>query len=243
MKQLTLLLTSSPCLEGHADVNPAHGFAERLLRVVPRPAHGLYIASSPDDIAMTEYAAISMKETLAEAGVNFLSYNLLHSGTALQAETLVQEADFIILGGGHVPTQNTFFLRIGLREMLAQWEGTVMGISAGSMNCAANVYAMPELEGETLNPFYHRFMPGLGLTDIQIIPHFQILRHGMLDGKRILEDIGLRDSIGHRFYALPDGSYILRQGTREELFGPAWVLADGKLSVANHEGESLLLNE
>ena len=102
---------------------------------------------------------------------------------------------------------------------------------------------MPELEGETLNPFYHRFMPGLGLTDIQIIPHFQILRHGVLDGKRILEDIGLRDSIGHRFYALPDGSYILKQGTREELFGPAWVLADGKLSVANHEGESLLLNE
>lgn len=243
MNHITLLLTSSPCAEGHGDINPANGFAERLLQVIPRPAHGLFIASSPDDVAMTEYAGIGMKEALAEAGVNFISYKLLHSGTAHETEKLVRGADFIILGGGHVPTQNTFFQRIGLKQLLSGWEGLVMGISAGSMNCATTVYAMPELEGETLNPFYHRFMPGLELTDIQIIPHFQRLRHEILDGKRMLEDIGLHDSTGHTFYALADGSYILSRNGREELFGPAWVLSGGQIKTANHAGESLLLHE
>lgn len=243
MGNTILLLTSSPCVEGRADINPANGFAERLLQLVPRPAHGLYVASSPDDVAMTEFAGTGMKEALAEAGVNFISYKMLHSGTAHNAEQLVREADFIILGGGHVPTQNTFFHRIGLPGLLSAWSGLVMGISAGSMNCAAKVYAMPELEGETLNPFYQRFMPGLGLTDIQIIPHFQRLRHEVLDGRRVLEDIGLHDSTGHTFYALSDGSYIVSCGGRVELYGPAWVLAGGQLKKANHEGESLLLHE
>ncbi len=58
--------------------------------------------------------------------------------------------DVILLGGGHVPTQNAFMERIGLKERLRKYEGLIIGWSAGSMNCAEIVYAAPKLEGEAI---------------------------------------------------------------------------------------------
>lgn len=57
--------------------------------------------------------------------------------------------DVLILPGGHVPTQNNFFNRISLKERMKAFRGIVIGISAGTMNCADTVYAQPELPGES----------------------------------------------------------------------------------------------
>ena len=38
----------------------------------------------------------------------------------------------VILGGGHVPTQNAFFDEIGLRSALQGWDGIVMCYLPGS---------------------------------------------------------------------------------------------------------------
>ena len=51
------------------------------------------------------------------------------------------------------------------------------------------------------------------------------------------------DSMGHRFYALPDGSFVYKKGSREELHGPAWLISDGQCRLCNHQGEILLLSE
>lgn len=84
-----------------------------------------------------------------------------------------------------------------------------MGISAGSMNCADMVYAQPELEGEAADPSYERFIVGLGLTERNILPHYQMVKDYTLDGLRLMEEITYPDSAGREFYALEDGSYIL----------------------------------
>lgn len=240
---MKVFLTSSPCISGSPELNPANGFVRQLMCCIPNPAHGLFISASPSEIELTEAIAQGMKESIAEAGANFLTYRVLHDATADMAPEWVAGANFIILSGGHVPTQNAFFKRIHLDLLLQGYKGLLMGISAGSMNCAKWVYAMPELDGESMNPFYHRFIPGLGLTNTMIIPHFQKLRYESLDGKRLIEDIAFRDSMNRRFYALPDGSYIYKNGSREQLHGPAWQVANGRLSVANHEGEVLILEE
>lgn len=240
---MILFLTSSPCISGSPELNPANGFVDRLMKAMPNPAHGLFITAAPAEVDESEAWGQSMKETIAEAGANFLSFHVLHDGTAHLASDYVAEANFIILGGGHVPTQHAFFQRIQLAQLLKGYNGVLMGISAGSMNCARQIYAMPELEGETMDPFYHRFIPGLDLTQTMIIPHFQKLRYDFLDGKRLIEDIAFRDSMNRTFYALPDGSYIYKNGTREELHGPAWRIKHGTLCIANHEGEVLVLKE
>ena len=112
------------------------------------------------------------------------------------------EVDVLILAGGHVPTQNAFLETIRLKERLKDWDGLLIAWSAGSMNCADNVYAGPEIPGEAVDPDFQRWISGLGLTDINIFPHFSDLRYDMLDGMRVIEDITFSDSMGHEIIAI-----------------------------------------
>ena len=240
---MTLFLTSSPFVEGSPLFSDTNDFARMLLHSLPQPVNALFVASNPADVEGTTEWAWCMKGSLGELGANVLTFNVLHDGTAGDAPYLVSGANFIMLSGGHVPTQNRFFQRIGLRSLLADWQGVLLGVSAGSMNSAERVYALPEEEGESVDPFYQRFLPGLGLTQTNIIPHYQRLHETMLDGKLMIGELAMGDSMGHKFYALPDGSYVYKKGSREELHGPAWLIADGQCRVCNHQGETLLLSE
>ena len=140
----------------------------------------------------------------------------------------IAEYDAVILAGGHVTTQNKFFRKIQLKEHLKDFDGILIGISAGTMNCAETVYAQPELDGESIDKEYQRFLPGLGITRLMIIPHYQEIKDGYLDGKRIFEEITYPDSYGREFYALTDGSYVLIENGTTTLFGEAYLIKDGK---------------
>lgn len=150
-------------------------------------------------------------------------------GGMIPADDALACYDVIFLGGGHVPTQNAFFHRIGLREKLAHFDGIIIGISAGSMNAADEVYAQPEMPGEAADPSYRRFLRGLGLTDINILPHYQIVRDNMLDGRRLFEDITIPDCEGRRALILPDGSFLMIKDGEEQVFGEGYWIGEGKL--------------
>lgn len=150
-------------------------------------------------------------------------------------------SDFIILAGGHVPTQNRFFQKMKLRELMTAYEGVILGISAGTMN-SADIYAQPELEGESTDSAYQRFLRGLNLTKCMIIPHYQDIKHQILDGKRLFEDITYPDSYGQKFYALPDGSYLYSKNGVEKICGEAYLIQDGNCVKVCSDGEELALN-
>jgi dipeptidase E len=135
-----------------------------------------------------------------------------------------------------VPTQNAFFRKIGLRELMKDYDGIVVGISAGSMNSADAVYSHPEEEGEAVDPDYRRFLPGLNLTKVMLLPHYQNEKDTLLDGLRVYEDIAFPDSMGRTFYAIPDGSYLFIDSGREELRGEAYMIRDGVMSRIAPEG-------
>ena len=144
--------------------------------------------------------------------------------------------DLIVLAGGHVPTQNLFFQKIGLAKLLKNYQGVILGMSAGSMNCARRVYAQPEEPGESRADF-RRFYPGLGLSEINILPHYQQVYDRMLDGKRLYEDVTYPDSMGNSFLSLVDGSYILEEKGETTLYGEAYALTDGKFFQISHVDE------
>lgn len=154
----------------------------------------------------------------------------------------MSDSGFIILAGGHVPTQNRFFQKIKLREQMLQYKGVVLGISAGTMNSADVVYAQPELEGEAMDITYQRFIPGLNLTKCMILPHYQETKNQILDGKKLFEDITYPDSYGRRFYALPDGSYLYSKDGIEKIYGEAYLIQDGKCIQICREGNAITLN-
>lgn len=149
--------------------------------------------------------------------------------------------DVLILPGGHVPTQNEFFKRIRLKEHIEEFHGIVIGISAGSMNSAETVYAQPELAGESTDKAYRRFLPGLGITKLMLLPHYQDIKYDMLDGKRLFEDITYPDSQGREFYALEDGSYVLIENGTTTVFGTAYRIKDGMISQICGEDKRVAL--
>ena len=152
---------------------------------------------------------------------------MLDARNADQAEDIVRESNFLLLAGGHVPTQNRFFAEIKLRRLLKGYEGVIIGISAGSMNSADVVYAHPELDGEALDLKYKRFLNGLGLTKTMILPHYDEIKDETLDGLRVIEDIALPDSKGKTFYLISDGAYLFIENGREEMRGEAYMARDG----------------
>ena len=148
----------------------------------------------------------------------------------------IKDYDAVILTGGHVPTQNKFFEDINLKKYLKDYQGIVIGISAGSMNCADTVYAQPELDGESIDPNYRRFIKGLGITKYNVLPHYQDIKDDMLDEKRLFEDITYADSYGQRFYTLEDGSYILIENEAAILYGAAYLISEGKIEKICDKG-------
>lgn len=234
---MTYFLTSSPCLAGEAALNPANGFVEELEKVMPNPCKCLFVCSDPEDPERTDRFAEDICVAFEQAGFVFESFDVLDRRNEDDATQLVWAADVVILAGGHVPTQNRFFQQIGLREILADYPGIVIGISAGTMNSANVVYAQPELEGEAISPEYQRFLPGLGLTQTMVLPHYQIVRDSYVDGLHLYEDVTCPDSMGRQFYALVDGSYLYGHDGIEELRGEAYLIEDGQLRQISEEGD------
>ncbi len=244
VENMILFLTSSPCgtyekIDGKEvwEMSREFGFTEKLKEFSPEEAKWMIIAASPDEYQLNDQMAKDFYRMMSISGISLSCMELCDGRNGEEATRDLSQYDGIILGGGHVPTQKKFFEEIHLRDKLKDYDGIIMGISAGTMNSAEVVYSTPELEGEARDPKYQRFLSGLGLTRINVIPHIQKARYDVIDGFRLIEDIALSDSIGNVFYALPDGSYILQMDGREVLYGEAIRIADGKLEeIAAKEG-------
>lgn len=242
---MTLFITSSPFIDGapRAILSNANEFVDRICAALPRNPRVVFVCSNPDDHEGTcEFAAITTA-AFAEVGVHFSSYQVLDGSNAAHAYGMIAHSDFVVLSGGHVPTQNSFFRKIRLRHILHKFQGVVLGISAGSMNMADEVYVQPEEDGESIDPNYKRFAPGLGLTQVNICPHYQKVRDRILDGKRLFEDITYGDSLGREFFALPDNSYFYQDDTGLLLCGNAWRIRNGILELLTVDGEVLDMSE
>lgn len=202
----------------------------------PEHANVMFIAANPNAIEKSESYRNAFLYAFPLHGMAIETYAVCDSRNEDIVEQL-SEYNVIILSGGHVPTQNAFFQRIGLKKKLDSYSGIIIGISAGTMNCADIVYAHPELQGEAVDPEYQRFVPGLGLTKRMILPHFQTLKNEVLDGLRVIEDIAFPDSYDREFYALNDGSYVISENGVEILYGEAYRIKDGEISMIckNHE--------
>ncbi len=243
---MTVFLTSSPTgpldhsriVEGFDSKNK---FVENLKERWTVNARCLLIASAPDEPAFTDGMRDHMRAAMGVSGLSVDIFDVWDSRAQDFSAQVLCSYDVIFLGGGHVPTQNAFFRKIGLRETITKFDGVVIGISAGTMNSADVVYAQPELEGEVSDPNYKRFIPGLGLTKVNVLPHYQMIKDTVLEGKRVFEDISYADSVGRKFYALVDGSYILCENGIETIWGEAYEISDGKLEKVSEEDSTFTL--
>lgn len=218
--------TQAPSFKG---LNPANSMVEELKSYWREDSRCLLISAFPDEFDLNDGMRGDFERIFRETGLSVKCMDLCDRRGGRKIIAQLPLYDMVILGGGHVPTEKAFFDEIGLREALQSWDGIVMGISAGSMNCADVVYAQPEMPGEAVDPSYQKFIRGLGLTDVNVLPHYQAVKDDYVDGMRLMEDITYPDSMGRVFYAIVDGSYVLQTGDRKEIRGEAYRITDGKI--------------
>ena len=231
---MNLILTS--CLDlyskNEAGERIAHNFGNKngildlITKLTPKQKNFVFVASVESNYeAMDKYANITFDSF--RLTFPFDNYIILDGRTKEKAKEIIENADLIFLCGGHVPTQNHFFHNINLREIISNTKALIIGGSAGSMNSADIVYAQPELDGESNDPNYKKYIKGLGLTSISILPHFEQRHDYTLDGKNIFKEISLPDSVIRPFIAYADGAFIYDNGTTQQMFGKAYLFDNG----------------
>ena len=216
----------------------SNGFCDQLKCRWKPDSRVLLIAAAADSHERNDSICRTFSVSFPLTGLSVRDITLCDGRNEAAVQRL-SEYDCILLSGGHVPTQNAFFHKIGLKDKIRSFRGILIGISAGTMNCAQTVYAHPELEGEAIDPGYSRFLPGLGLTELMILPHYQSIRDDTLDGLRVFEDIAYPDSMGRAFLALNDGSYVLAENGVSTLYGEARLIRNGAIHQICRNGEHI----
>jgi peptidase E len=243
---MKLFLTSSPIgiyrseePLNYCGFNPANGMVDALKQYWKDDSRCLLISAFPEEYEVNDRMRADYERIVRDTGLSISCMDICDMRNGKEKAGDIRHYDFVILGGGHVPTENAFFSSIGLAEKFTGFDGIVMGISAGTMNCARIVYAQPEMPGEAADPDYKRYIPGLGLTEYNILPHYNAVKNDIIDGMRLIEDIAFGDSFGHTFYAVTDGSYLLQTDEWTEIRGEIYRIRDGRIEQICTDGDVL----
>ncbi len=212
------------------DPGECYGFFEDLKQEWPESANILYVPCDPKADRENDHQKRCLLDAFEMKDLKVSELRMLTDKDKKTLPELVSWADVIYLSGGHAPDQLAFMKRLGLKEALLSYEGIVIGLSAGSMNAAYNVYLVPELQGEAADPNYVRFSEGLDLTNIELIPHSEYLKTVTLDGKDLINDVVIPDSFGSRFYMITDGSYFKVKNGKTIFRGVGELIEDGKIT-------------
>ena len=128
--------TEAPTFKG---LDPANGLVEELASYWREDSRCLYITAFPEEYAVNDRIRADFERIIRETGLSLKCMDLCDRRGGREIISKLGDYDMVILGGGHVPTEKAFFDEIGLRDAFLSgdgWDGIVMGISAGSMNCA-----------------------------------------------------------------------------------------------------------
>lgn len=139
--------------------------------------------------------------------------------TAEKAQKAVSEADVIRLSGGNTPIQFAYLKKYGLVEVIKQYKGVVIGMSAGFINLAETAVCTVSC-GHSKQEIYH----GIGCVNITVEPHFVKSRLS----KELLEL-----SKKYVIYGLCDDSVIVCIEGKVECIGEVYKLSNGKVEQIN----------
>ncbi|MBQ3797702.1 MAG: EAL domain-containing protein [Butyrivibrio sp.] len=206
-----------------------YGFFADLRKEWPADAKILYVPCDPDAKKENENQKQRILDAFEFEELSVGEVKMLGREKGQALKKLISWANVIYLAGGHAPTQLAYMKTIGLKEALLNYEGVIIGLSAGSVNSAYSVYLMPELEGEAADPNFVRFSEGLDLTNIQMIPHAEAMKGARIDNLDFIEDVVLPDSFGRRFYLVTDGSYFKVKNGKTKFKGSGEIIEDGQI--------------
>lgn len=153
------------------DINNAfgHGLGEMFKTELKDTKSIVYIPGSPEKIekAKTKYIPV-FTEHFKNAGIEFEQVNLMTPELSKEeAKEMIKRASFIMLMGGDPYKQRDLCEQLGILSELKQFNGVMLGFSAGAMLMSKYIIITPCSEEY---PDFH-IEKGLGFDDLSIYPH------------------------------------------------------------------------
>ena len=215
-------------------INNINGIVEQIQSNLSGNHKIVFFASAPECYDLTDNYSNIIFQGFQKSGIHFENVVIIDERFQGDLESEVKSADLIFLLGGDPDIQIEYFKRFGLKELLNNYSGVIVGQSAGAMNLAEIVLCSPEYE-EQIGQNYK--WEGLGKTKINIEPHFILNVTEELDTK--LRTELLRISNEGSLYAIPDGSHIFDNGETIVIFGEAYLIENGNVVKINDNHQQL----
>ena len=194
----------------------------------------LIIANDPNNYEKNDEKCAIFTESLEKAGLKFNQTLVLDNRTKELAPLNIKRANLILLQGGKIICQNEFLKEIRFADRLKFSNAVVIGVSAGAMNLAKEVYNFPESRQDLSEM---REIKGLSFYDKIIIPHF--------DGDNLNYQLPLDDNIDpvkdyilpysnkKSLLGLPNGSFVLVKNKIAEIFGKHYIIENRQVTAEN----------
>lgn len=221
-------------------IDNTNGLVDQLKDNIIRTKKVVFVASDINDSyeKVSSYANIFF-ESMSMVGITFLEYFILYGDNMDKAAEYINDSDLVFLCGGSTYNQYIFFEIINLRYLLENYSGIVIGQSAGALNMAIDVFNSPENKEES-EPIY---FDGLGLTNINIEPHFEFDDSVFDENEKYQRDFIIKESYKRTIYGQCDGSHILINNSNKVMIcGKTYLIKNGNIDLICNDGESILIN-
>ena len=217
------------------ELDNSNGIVDQIKNNLNKNNTILFIASSPDNKEKTNLYARLLFEALRLSDISFNEYLILDNSTISNVEEYINKADMTFLSGGDTYIQNEFFKKINLKEKLEKFNGFIIGQSAGAINMAYHAFNSPEKKEKSEPVLFE----GLGLTDINIEPHF-VLDDSNFDEFEIYQRNAILSESNNRIiYGQFDGAHILIDNDdNTTAYGETYLISNGQISLLCKNGFS-----
>lgn len=204
-----------------------NGLVDQLKSSLKRKKKAVYVSSdinsTPDSIE--SYARIFF-DSMKMAGITFEEYYILDGTKVHKTREYIENADLVFLCGGDTYNQHLLFEKMNLKLLLSTYSGIVMGQSAGAINMAEHCFNSPEKLGESEPIFFE----GLGLTSINIEPHFVYDVSNFNGNEKYQRKAIIEESYNRLIYGQCDCSHIfIDEDNIATIYGETYLISNGNI--------------
>lgn len=209
-------------------IDNSNHFIDRLKAIKDKWKTFVMVCSNPDVYDKTDEYTKIFTEAFNLDGFGIENVYIIDHRFKGDIEKTILSADVVFLAGGHTPTQNKYLKEIKFDEILAKYNGIVIGQSAGSMNLAKTVYCPPDTPAD-LTDDYKKVFSGTGLTNIRIMPHMAGAFSDNVNGQgKSTYDYCIEDSYELPMYGIYDFGFIEIQGNKATAYGKTLLIKNGE---------------
>ena len=183
----------------------------------------VFVASCPFGHEKTDFYKDVCVHWFRNIGIEFERVDVIDGRkTETECAAFIKNVSAIFLAGGTTLAQMDFLRKNNLAPLLKQFNGAMMGMSAGAINMAVNAFYSADKDcGQT------HIYKGIGLSDISIEPHFS------LDNAKLLEKDILPFSQRIDIYCMCDNSAIMVQDGKRQYYGDIYLASKGNIQKIN----------